>query len=451
MNDRKDSDSPMMWVGLGAGCFVILGALVWLVASHSIVYYLTPVMNALAFPWRLLPTSLTGSTVPDLDFNYVLFRRHAAHVSLGDWLSYVSVAVKPWSVLFAFVAAGLFVRQTKKIKNSRINARLTPNELARNMMNTFTDIAPVVEIQEKLVANKLPRWARQVFPEEFIRAAKYQGQPVLVPDRESDALVIDKDRMTGFLRQTTKYKHGNKVLLRSPFLGRQIVDVRGDGAESKPVVFVDRLSDAGKAIYAILAPYAFNNKQGKAQSKAVSDALNMSAYGSPQGMANLSIPEVAESFEKWRDHPLARKLAKIHHWEYTFLYALLEHAQRSGKIGTWSCIWLKPTDRIMFYTLNTVGRKTPHSESGLAFSQVQYERKVVRKGRIPIQPDGQPVIFTERLIDALCREWTEWLNGDDDSEEWWKDEKLGDWEQNSALMSALSDLNAAKPVPANIE
>lgn len=451
MAQNKQDDGVLTWVFLAAVCLGVMGAMVWLVASHQIVYYGTPVVDALAFPWRLLPLNWTGSIVPDLDFQYNLYRKRPHLISFMDWLGYVNVAFRPWTFLFCIVAIFLFRRQIKHVKQSRMNKRLSPNELATEMMNVFTDIAPVVCIQEKLVRNELPNWARQTFPEEFLRKAKYQKRPVLVPDPENGGEMVDRSRLEGYLQETTKYKHNGVVLQKSVHLGRQIVDIIADSKKSDGIAFPDRLSDAGKAVFAILAPYAFNATPGKAESQKVSDALNVSAYGSPTGMAKLDVPEAQETFNRWREHPLARKLAKMHPWEYTFLYALLEHAQRSGKIGTWKFIWLKPTDRVLFYALNTVGRKTPHSESSIVFSQLQFERKAARMGLLPINNEGKPIIFTKKVIESFEEEWEFWRNGEEDSEDWWMAKDAFDWENNAALTNALKDLNQAPSVPVNAE
>jgi len=451
----KNNDSVASWVFLGVCCMGIMGFMLWLVASHLIVYYLTPIVDAMAFPWRLLPASMTGNIVPDLDFNYLLFRRKPHLIGIIDWVSYVNTALRPWSVAFAGLGVLMLMRQSRHIKEIRVNQRLTPTQLAKNMMSVFTEIAPVVAIQEKIVKNQVKGWARQVFPEEFLKKARYQGKPVLVPDPEKGGLMVDRSRLEGFLQQTSTYSHNGKKLLVSKHLGRQIVDIQSDAAElakgGSSLVFMDRLSDAGKAIYAILAPYAFNGSKGKVQSKKVSDALNMSSYGSESGKANLSIPEAQESFELWRTHPLAKKLAKMHPWEHTFLFALLEHAQESGKIGTWSFIWLKPTDRMMFYALNTVGRKTPHSEAGLTFSQLQFERKAAQHGYLPLQADGRPRIFTRRVIDALVEEWEFWRHAEEDTTSWWKSDKKNNWDQDDSLISGLAALNNPVPVPPNAQ
>jgi len=435
-------DGVGTWLLIAAGCVGIFGALIWLMLSHMIVYYFTPVFDKLGFLWRILPFGLGSSQTAQMDFNYVLFRRHPAHIPFMDWVRYINLTLKPWVFVFIPFATWMFVRQSKYIKKGRLNEKMTPESLATQMMQVFTDIAPVVKLQKDLVADKLSRWRRQVFPHEFIEKARYQGKKVLVRDPKRGGLKVDAGRLDGYLRTVKPYRHGKLSLIHSKFLGRQIVDLRND-AKVLPA-FPDRLSDAGKAIFAILAPYAFNSGKEKEQSKRVADALNLSAYGAPQGMPNLSLPVVAESFEQWRNYALAKKIAKIHHWENTYLFALLEHAQRSGKIGTWNFIWLKPTDRILFYVLNSVGRKTPHSEAALAFSQHQFEHRAAKMGRLPVTPDIKPVIFTSNVVHSFINEWEFWRTAEDDNNDWWKEEGLLDWDQNELLMQALG-INTEMP------
>src|SRR3546814_11579212 len=62
------------------------------------------------------------------------------------------------------------------------------------------------------------------------------------------------------------------------FLGNQIMNFAVDiGKNKKQTCYPDRLSNAGKAIFAILAPHAFGSGKGKSQSKIASDSLSLSA------------------------------------------------------------------------------------------------------------------------------------------------------------------------------
>lgn len=458
MSERdKDQNSVASWVFIAVACFGIMGAMIWIVGSHLIVYHTAPVLRALGSVWRLMPDFVAGTAANDIQAQYWMARRYAATTGFQDWLHFANLCLKPYSYLFVLLVVGLFYRQTKVVKSRRVNARLGPKELAWQMSSVFSETAPVVGIQESLVANKLPAWRRQLFPEELIKKLRYQGKKVLVPDPSTPSatgdrgLMLDEARLIGALRAVDTYVVDSKRLLYSPYLGRQIVDLINDSKENRPGAFADRMSDVGKAIFAILAPYAFGGQNGRKESRAVIDALNYSAMGTKDGQANLSQKVVEDSFNKWRANAKATRLSRVHLWEYTYLYALLAQAQRRGKIGTWSFIWLKPMNRALFYALNTVGRNTPHAESGLVFSQVQYEEMTVRSGRLPLTPNGSPQIFTPALVSALTEEWKDWREGDDTDEDWWLD-WLESALSNSAVFSpeessALSALSSVPPLP----
>lgn len=442
--NNKSDDSVFTWVLLSAFIVFIMISLLWLVAAHKVVYHLSPIVDFLGSIWKVFPSRWTGTMVNDLEVIYQINMLYPSRVSFFEWIEYNNMALRPYAVMACVIYILLYFRQIKKISAAQLNQSLKPNELSEVMMQTFTDIAPVVHIQNDLVANKIKGWERQVFPHEFIENAKHQGQGVLVPDAENQGmLVFDRERMNAFLKSRRKYKHNGVVLYNSKYLGRQIVDIIKD-VKNKNVVFPDRLSNEGKAIFAILAPYAFGGGKGKAESKEVSDALNLSAYGTKDGKANLSVQAAQKSFNKWRKHRLAMQLGKVHHWEYTYLWALLEYARRSGKIGTWSFIWLRPMNRVMFAALNTTGRKTPHSEAGLAHTQFQFERRCARRGYLPITEKGNPRIFTAKLLKSLEEEWEFWTNADEDDDNWWQEDSLL---ENAHLADALRSVSQIIDLP----
>ena len=437
-SSKDNSNGVIEWTGVALVCLATMGGLLWLVASHVIVYYLSPLLEFLSWPWYLVPGEYGAQVRADIAARYYVSRHHARHLSFSDWLVFCNVALRPWAIVFIGFMGWLFFRQQKQISSKRLNSKLSPTDLAKHMMTVFTDIAPVVAIQAQIISNKLKEWRRQTHAHEILQQATYQGKPILVPDtRESEAgqLVVDHARLKGYLSLTTKFTaQEGTALLKSPHLGRQLVHLIQD-AKLENLCIPDRLSDHGKAIFAILAPFAMGAEPGKAQSTRVSDALNRSAYGSKTGSANLSVDEVNESFNQWREHPLIKRLAKIHNWEYTFLFALLKYARNSGKIGTWKFIWLRPMERTMYYALNTAGRKTPHPEAALAFSQFVFETEVAKKGRLPLTLDRKPVIFTDQVIRAFDEDWEFWKRADDDNEAWWKD-STGDV-HNEAFIAEL--------------
>lgn len=218
-------------------------------------------------------------------------------------------------------------------------------------------------------------------------------------------------------------------------LGNQVVNLLTDRA--KRPCFPERFSSSGKVIFALLCAHAFGGEEGKKDYAKARDQLNNSARGAAHGFANLTVAQWL--FDKYKDNPKAAQLFAVHHWENTYLFELLVQAKKQGKCGHWEFIWLKPMNRVLFYVLNTVGRFTPHTESGAAFSQYQYERRCARMGHLPLFENKeagtyQHMIYVEKTIKALELEWERWRDGEDDDDQWWASEEV--WKRLSGIKLA---------------
>jgi hypothetical protein len=340
----------------------------------------------------------------------------------------------------------LLYRQAKYVESSRLQRRFKPEQLSKLLMKRFPNIAPTISIQKQLIDDKLPGWRRQTFPEELLKTGKINGKPVIVNN------AIDRERLNLYLQLPGTGMAGHTELegrRHIRMLGRQMIDLPRDGGK-KGIIYPDRFSGVGKVLFSILASYAFGDAVGRAESKHLRDALNRTSFGSKTGMANLSIPEVQLVFNKYRNHPLSLQLFGTYRWEYTYLFELLNQARKNGKLGAEDFLWLKPTDRIMFYVLDTEGRKTPPAEAALAFAQHAFEKAVTKAGRLPLVKNPttglmEHVVFTETTIDAFEEEWRHYAEGIDDDDSWWKDKRVWDIPN-----SALQDY-AAPVAPAAVE
>src|SRR5690606_9579823 len=73
-HDASDSNGPITWFLVGGACIGVVGVMVWIVASHYIVYYSMPLLDALGTPWTWVPevlrAHLKGPTWADMDVTY---------------------------------------------------------------------------------------------------------------------------------------------------------------------------------------------------------------------------------------------------------------------------------------------------------------------------------------------------------------------------------------------
>jgi len=87
----------------------------------------------------------------------------------------------PWSFL---IAAWVFFVAVKRIlqpvigKAPVLRRKLQPMELAKELSKVYPAIVPVLHLGPQLMADKLPLWRRQTFPEDVWRRVKVDGKPM---------------------------------------------------------------------------------------------------------------------------------------------------------------------------------------------------------------------------------------------------------------------------------
>ena len=64
--------------------------------------------------------------------------------------------------------------------------------------------------------------------------------------------------------------------------------------------------------------------------------------------------------------------------------SMLEEARQDGVQASADFLWLKPLDRRLWYTLNTVGRQTPFIEVAGIFAHWIAEKEAQRRLRVPM-------------------------------------------------------------------
>lgn len=398
--------------GMTLAMTIILGTM-WLTGSNRIVYYSSPLLKACGWLYNLMPGG--GEAWGRVSYLHDAYRARARDVSLFDFLRFVDLALTPLAVLLAVVMAAVTAWTFTRSAN-QLARRPSPERLTQVLSRKFSGVVPVMHLGSQLVMDSLPKWRRQIWPEEVLMHGRVNGKPLLTDNKVN-------------LEQARLYFQGNPKLIKgtnrlhSQMLGIQIVSILHDRAlvaAGKQVVYPDRMSPAGKVMYALLVAHAFGGKEGKQDYERAMNELNYSCTDHPEGLPNLSVAQWI--FDKYRLHEKAKNLFSVHHWEYTYLYALFFMAKRQGKVTHRQWLWLKPQDRILFYVLNTVLRKVPHTESAGVWCQFDFERKAAKDGRVPVSPEGHPQILVKPAEEALVQAWHQYVTGtDDDEDKWWAD------------------------------
>lgn len=451
---KKEDAMTVVAIMLGSAGILLL--LFWLSSSVKIVNFWSPKFVTMARMWLWIPGEYAQLRYDEVALMSSVFLHNPKAVSVFDWLSFVNKSARLPTILMTLVVTGMLARVLLKGVES-VKRAFKPQQLAVHLSHVFTGIAPVLHLRKAIANDKEPYWRRQLFPHEALLNVKVYGKPMIVDGK------IEKSRLEDYFRGIVKKKVAKSDLypaglapvtiegrLVSRMLGRQVVDLTADGG--KNINFVGRFSIVGQVIYALLCAHAFGGEEGKKDYAKARDQLNNSCRGAAHGIANLTV--ATWLYDKYKSNPMARKLFAVHHWEYTYLFELLLQAKRQGKCGHWEFMWLKPTNRILFYVMNTVGRFTPHTESAAVFSQYIYERRVARPaknmkhGRLPLKEglDGKMhhVIYIEKAVKGLSLEWDRWKDGEEDENLWWTDPDV--WKS----LSGVHLDSASGPPPAGI-
>lgn len=435
---KETAFEAVFFVLLALLCILVM---VWLFSSNKIVWAsLNPALLFGAM-WKWVPTNITYETWNSLVSSATAFSVNPGAVDFSVWFSFMNKAFLPLSILLSSLYVGVlaWILLRKRVNVAR---KITPDMLLAHTMKQFTGIAPVLKIRKQIVDEKLPQWRTPVSPEEIFTGKV--GNPSMIQTGS-----FDRQAALEFFTGITKSTGAPEHRLHSRMLGWQVVNLVVD--KSKKVVFTDRLSNEGKVLMALWAAAAFGGDDGRKEYTKYCNLLNRSAYGSSLGLANLAVANPL--FEKYRTHKDVLRLFAIHHWENTFLFSLLEIAQKKGRYTTADVLWLRPANRQMFASLNSCGSKTPHPEAASTFSQVGYERTCAAMERLPLVkgPDGALMhhIDVMRAVNGLEEDYNHWLISTDDNIKWWDDKNL--WRRRDAAMTRVlldSQKVALPPEPA---
>jgi intracellular multiplication protein IcmP len=136
----------------------------------------------------------------------------------------------------------------------------------------------------------------------------------------------------------------------------------------------ERLPPHVKALFAIFA----GRMEGDPAAAAMLRQLSASAN------TKLNYTGVDELLKKHREHKAVKAVMEGHAYVLTVMASMLTLARVDGVQASADFLWLKPLDRRLWYTLNTIGRQTPFTEVAGIFAHWVAEREMGRKLMIPM-------------------------------------------------------------------
>ncbi|OGT36589.1 MAG: hypothetical protein A3F11_08320 [Gammaproteobacteria bacterium RIFCSPHIGHO2_12_FULL_37_14] len=262
---------------------------------------------------------------------------------VGDWLRIPLVIIM---IVLAFV---VYLSNSARV----FRRTYSMQELAKLEKDNWPQIAPVVNLN--LLKQDIDKgaWAMAMTPMQFCKKNKLLEE--VRPQRREGVSRKEWDRIQVILRRG----EANKIFALQ--LGQLWKGV-------------DKLAPHVKALFAIFS--ARINADTQAAAKLIRQ-LNVSST------SKLNMAGVDALLKKHLDTKIVQK--NIHSYAYvlTVMAAMLESARDDGVQASADFLWLKPLDRRLWYTLNTVGRQTPFVEVAGVFGHWLAEKEAGRKLVVP--------------------------------------------------------------------
>lgn len=102
------------------------------------------------------------------------------------------------------------------------------------------------------------------------------------------------------------------------------------------------------------------------------------------GDGKLNFAGTDELLRKHKDNKNIVKLCKQHAFELTVMASMLEFARQDGVLPSAEFLWLKPTDRRLWFLLNCVGRQTPFVEVAGIYGHWVAEKEFGKPLNVPM-------------------------------------------------------------------
>ena len=229
--------------------------------------------------------------------------------------------------------------------DSNFNEIETRASLAKKIAGVF----PVTKVVEDLNLIKTPLdsgpWAMGMTPVEFARRNKLFIRKSITKKEKNPAIEIDT--------------------LRAKMIFSSQLGPRWKG--------INALTPYQKALFGIFA--AFANYQ-RDEAEKVLEHVAASVKKSHLNKGRHDFSGAGTLLRKYANSTVVKEVTSKHAYVTTVFTELLERARLSGIVANASFLWLKPCDRLLWYTLNNVGRKAVYSEAAGVTAHWKVEKSV---------------------------------------------------------------------------
>jgi intracellular multiplication protein IcmP len=259
-------------------------------------------------------------------------------------------------------------------------------ETMDSLRGKLKPIYPCIQVVSELDLVKQPinkgPWAMALTPIEFTK--KYK----LLARKEDGVLTVDNLKTRILLTEQ----------LGPLWLGADVLSKPQRAIFAALCLFIDYRRDEGEKL---LEQFA---------SSATKDSVIS---------GKLDYKGVDATIKKYISHPKVEQILSTHAYVYTVFSQMMTQARTTGIVASASFLWLKPVDRLLWYTLNNVGRKAVFIETGAVTAHWKAEVKLgcaVPKPLIDSALDALKEAVTTRIIKDIDKSMSDNKSFDDELE-----------------------------------
>lgn len=344
---QSDNSTGILW-GIAA-IFAFLGG-IWFVFKNQLVSFYLLVKY---YELHLINT-MTGHRYTNLENMILSAKANVSNLTFNDVLllggNVGNILRYPFGLVMIILAFVVYFGNTTRVYKRTYSMK----DLAKLERDNWPQINPTLPLDLIKTDIDVGPWAMALTPMQFCKRHRLLQE--VRPERREGMQRADWDKIEVVLRRG----EANQIFVMQ--LGQLFA-----GPE--------RLPPYARALFAAFAARLNADKDGI---KIITQLANSSASGS------LNLSGVDALLKKHYSSKLVQARVKQHAYVLTVMAAMLEGAREDGVQATADFLWLKPVDRRLWYTLNTVGRQTPFVEVAGIFAHWMAEKEAGHRLVVPM-------------------------------------------------------------------
>ena len=347
MNQDNNADKNSMSIIWGIFGIFLLGGVIWYFLQDYIKYAFIKLkyselwfLSLFFYDLDEYAESMQYITVEDIGIDEALYINDI----IGGYLVYPAVLISAILIFFLY----------KGHASLRFNKAYDMKKLAKQEQANYPQIAPVVK--EDLVAADISKgpWAMATNPMPFGKQHKLLKVEV-VADTKAIWRAEGVHKATVIKDKTTRLFYHQ---MGSPWQGST------------------KLPPHTKALFAIFAARVEHDL------KTATKFLEQLSASYAKG--KLDYTGIDELLKKYINSKAVIRCTQKHAYVLTVMASMIELARMDGVCASADFLWLKPTDRPLWYMLNNVGRQTAFTEVAGPFAHWKAEKEMARPLNVPV-------------------------------------------------------------------